>query len=86
MDNGDDTFLDEIYKHLSSNNNINKNNNSLINSLINIIELDEYDTDSIDIDLDIYKKHGVSNISLKLGDDIIVNKMIQRLNKSKSYI
>ena len=88
VDNGDDTFLDEIYKHLlsiSSENNNNKNDNSMISKLMNLIELDEYETDSIDIDLSIFKEDGICNISLKLNDDTIVTEMIRQFNKSKSY-
>ena len=54
-----------------------------------IIESEEYDTDSVDIDLDIFIESGVSNISLALNDDtknLIINQMIDEFNKYKSYL
>ena len=77
---GDDTFLDGIYQHLS----LNKNNNPLISKLVEIIKSEEYDTCSIDIDLDVFVEYGVCNISLALNNDDIVNQMIEQFNKSKS--
>ena len=50
---GDDTFLDGIYKHLA----LNKNYNPLIPKLLEIISTEQYDTDSIDVDLDIFVEY-----------------------------
>ena len=63
------TFLDIIYKHLLL------NNNPFTYLLKEIIESEEYDTDSVDIDLDTIKC-GISNISLALNDDknLIINR------------
>ena len=77
---GEDTFFDKICQHLL----LNRNNNPLISKLLEIILTEEYDTDSIDIDLDIFVEYGVCNISLALNNDDIINQMIQRFNKSKS--
>ena len=46
---------------------------------------EEYDTDSVDVDLDIFVEYGVCNISLALNDDNIINQIIEEWNKSKSY-
>ena len=79
------TFLDLIYQHLLLKN---KNNNPLIIELIEIIESEEYDTDSVDIDLDIFNQYGFSNLSLLLNDDqhLIINQMIDEFDKHKSYV
>ena len=85
------TFLDLMYKHLLL---LNKHNNPLIIKLIEIIETEEYDTYSVDIDLDLFIECGFSNLSLLLLNDaddddkhlIIINQMIQQFNKSKSYV
>ena len=77
--------LDTIYKHLLL---LNKNSNPLISKLLEIIESEEYDTESVDIDLDIFVECGVSNISLSLNDDkhLIINQMVEKFNHSKSYV
>ena len=78
------TFLDLIYQHLLL------NNNPLTIKLIEIIESEEYDTDSVDIDLDIFKECGFSNLSLLLNDvddkHVIINSVLEEFNKSKSYV
>ena len=66
----------------------------MLRKLIEIIETEEYDVYSVDIDLDLFVEYGISNISLLLNADdddhdkhlIIINQMIQQFNKSKSYV
>ena len=81
----DDTFLDGIYQHLS----LNKNTNPLVSKLKEIIESEEYDTDSVDNDLDIFAEDGCSNISLALNKydkHLIIKQMMKQFNKRISYV
>ena len=61
-------------------------NNKLVLKLKDIIESGEYETESVDIDLTIFKEEGVSNISSELSDDSVINEMMQIFQNSKSYV
>ena len=78
----DDTFLDAIYEEISS-----KNNHGLVFLLKQIIESNGYDTDSLDIDLEIFISDEKSNLSELLSNHKgIHNKVTKLLQKYRSYV
>ena len=77
------TFLDQLYKYLSSKASGNK---SSVSKLKKLIKSHDYDTESVDMDLNIYKEYGVCNISLELNvDEDAMPAMIEYFDKSKSF-
>ena len=79
---GDDTFLDAVYEDIS------QNENDDIPFLVQkIIEMNGYDTDSLDLDLEMFINDETSNLSKLLSQHKgIHNKMVKLLQKYKSYV
>ena len=77
-----ETYLDALYSHL--------NNKSIKDSIIwtlkKIIICEEYDTESLDIDIEIFKNCGTSNIALELKNDHVVNEIVEYFQTSKSML
>ena len=81
--NGGKTFLDELYKYLSSKSSADK---SSVAKLKKLIKSHDYDTESVDMDVNIFKEYGVCNISLAFtGNEDMISTMIEYFDKSKSF-
>ena len=81
---GERTYLDSLYKHISS---ISTDNKQVILKLKKLIKSHDYDTESLDMDLNIFKEYGICNISLELNEsEGIIPEMIKFLNKAKSLV
>ena len=80
---GDDTFLDASYKYLLS---VSSEIKDTVMRLMEIIRTYDYDTDTVDLDLGIYEDDGISNISMELKSEPIMNKLMQKFKESKSYV
>ena len=78
--NGNDTFLDTLYVHLRSIDNL----SGFVLQLQEMIISDEYDTDSVNIDLEILINDGISNLSKQINNQQIMNEMIEIFEKCKS--
>ena len=77
---GDDTFLNHVYSTLFS---LPSNNHDLIVKLNRFIESNEYDTESLDLDLIIFKNDNISNISKEISQELVMNKMVEIFESSK---
>ena len=67
-----DTYLDTFYSNLQNN----KVSGDLLELLHEIIIDEEYCTESLDYDLDIFKTDGVSNVTAKLQNDSDVQQIV----------
>ena len=76
------TYLDTLYSHLNSK----SVKDTLISTLKQIIIQEEYDTESLDIDVEIFKNCGTSNIAIELKNDDVVNKLVKYFETSKSML
>jgi len=81
-----DTFLDEIYSNLSSVSSNNEENNGLTSKLNEIILLHDYDTDSLDMDINIFKEIGNSNIYIEIKQDLIMKEVVNIFERAKSFV
>ena len=84
IDNNEDveTYLDALYSHLN-----NKSiKDSIISTLKQIIIKQEYDTESLDIDCEIFKNCGTSNIAIELKNDHVVNEIVEYVKTSKGML
>ena len=60
---GERTYLDSLYKHISS---ISSDNKQIVSKLKKLIKSHDYDTESLDMDLNIFKECGICNVSLTM--------------------
>ena len=74
----DETFLDYLYEHLSS------VDMELIQALQDIITVEEYCTESLDIDVDIFIQHGVCNLSSPIENIQFLHEIVKIFEASKS--
>ena len=72
-----DCYLDYVFTRLSANNIVTQRMQSFIVD-------EEYDTESVDFDLNIFSVEGISNISLHVGNDTTIKEMIETFKESKS--
>lgn len=86
-DIGGDTFLDTIYSQLEASDTLASN---LHGPLKRIIDEHDYDTDALDLDLQIYENHNESNLSHLLEHThfiwTIMNEVTEIFRKAKSYV
>ena len=77
------TYLDALYKRISSKSTQNK---QLVSKLKQLIKSSDYDTESVDMDLNIFKECGICNISLQLNDEQkLIAEMIKYFDESRSF-
>ena len=83
---GDGTFLYHLYSMLTSTNDYKSNENTAL--LFEIIYDNGYDTDSLNIDIEIFKTDDKSNIFniLKYLDHDIMDQIVALFTDSKSYV
>ena len=79
---GVETCLDALHSHLK--NNLIKD--SIISTLKQIIIEEEYDAESLDIDIQIFKNCETSNVEIELKSDDVVNEIVKYVTKSKSLL
>ena len=82
-DDNDDakTYLDALYSHLNSK----SVKDPLISTVKQIIIEQEYDSESLDIDVEIFVNCGTSNIAIELENDV-VNEIVNYFQISKSML
>lgn len=80
--NSNDTFLDIIYSDLK----FTALGTKMMQTLQEIIESGDYDTESVYIDLEIYKESGISNISTEFNNEQVINQILTRFQQSKSSV
>ena len=83
-----DTFLDTVYSYLEVNTNNNNINNNNIGLLLEILTDNGYDTESLDLDLEIFKSDEKSNLSQLLGDNNkgILKEVVKVFEKAKGFV
>ena len=74
-----DTYLDTLYSNLQNN----KVSDNLLQSLYAIIIDDEYCTESLDYDLEMFKTDRISNVAAKLQDSSFVEQLLAAFKTSK---
>ena len=83
--NDDDTFLDAIYRQISRSQKNDKD--KLVFQVKDIIETNGYDTDSLDIDIEMFINDKPSNLEQLLKDKKGIHKrIVHLLQKYKSYL
>ena len=85
VENGDDTFLDDIYSKLSK-----LVDQDLVIHLKNIIDSHEYDTESLHIDVNILKEIGICNILLEIqkinaNEEELLAELMKIFEKATSF-
>ena len=78
----DDTFLDAVCFDVADELNV----DSLFDLLEDIFEGNEYDTDSLDLDVKIFESDGKSNISSLVNNSQIMRKIEEIFLENKSYV
>ena len=77
-----DTYLDTLYSYLQSN----KVSSDILAALHEIIINEEYCTESMDYDLEIFKTTSSSNIATKLQNKSVVDGILSAFNASKGML
>ena len=77
-----DTFLDAIYNGLLST----SSNEQTVTKLVSIIQSGDYDTESVDMDLDIFEETKVSNVSIALSNDALIQQILNRFQQCNSLV
>ena len=72
-----DCYLDHVLQNVSS-------EVKIIQKLAQFITDECYDTDSMHLDLNIFKSDGISNISQNVGDNKVIAQMIELFEESSS--
>ena len=75
------TYLDTVYQKLYENHDIKKEE---INNLIHFVLIEEYDTESVDLDLQI--KNNIGNIEQFVNNFSIINSMKVQFNETKRML
>lgn len=81
--NGEDTFLDYIYNQLLNDKNFVSESVVL---LCEILQFNGYDTESLDIDVNIFETDQKSTISSLLDDNIMMTEIVKIFTATKSLV